>query len=376
LYKGSDFSSNWVISDTMRGLGVGDQKRLFPNTSAEEGNASNLKITSTGFSFSTSGPLNFIYVAIRRGPMRVPTTGTSVFSPLAVTNSTSTFNTTGFPIDLQFQSLRAGLTGNAQVVDRLRGLSSDTSDSAARFSGTSSTNAESSPGFGTNFNNTGFATAGAWSNVAMAYWNFRRAPSFFDEVCYTGTGSAQTLAHNLAAVPELIITKNRTASNVWYTYTQTTGATKYLRLNTVDAEATGANVWNNTAPTSTQFTVGSSLSFSSGDGFVAYLFASAPGVSKVGTYTGTGTLTTINCGFTGGARFVLIKKTSNVGSWFVWDTARGMVSGTDPSLRLNVTDAEVNGDSIYSVATGFQLLASPFEGVNTNGDTYVFLAIA
>jgi hypothetical protein len=53
-----------------------------------------------------------------------------------------------------------------------------------------------------------------------------------------------------------------------------------------------------------------------------------------------------------------------------------MISGTDPSLRLNVTDAEVNGDSIYSVATGFQLLASPVENVNINGDTYIFLAIA
>jgi hypothetical protein len=172
----------------------------------------------------------------------------------------------------------------------------------------------------------------------------------------------------------MMIVKNRGASTNWYVYTATVGNTAALYLDGVGAPTTSAVFWNNTSPTSTQFTVGS---FPSGAGnYVAHLFATCPGVSKVGSYTATGTLTTINCGFTGGARFVLIRKTSGAGSWFIWDAVRGMVSGTDPSLRLNVTDAEVNGNSVYSVATGFQLQASPFEGINTNGDTYIFLAIA
>jgi hypothetical protein len=185
------------------------------------------------------------------------------------------------------------------------------------------------------------------------------------------------LTHNLAATPELIITKNRTQGNIWYTYSQTIGATKFLRLNTTDAEATGANVWNNTAPTSTQFTVGSSLSFSSGDGFVAYLFASCPGVSKVFNFTGNGSSQTINCGFTGGARFVMIKRTDSTGNWYVWDTARGIVAGNDPHLSLNSTAAEVtSNDTIDTDSTGFVVNQVAATNVNVNAATYIGLAIA
>jgi hypothetical protein len=222
-------------------------------------------------------------------------------------------------------------------------------------------------------------SAGSVNASANSYanWVFSRAPSFFDEVCYTGTGSAQTLTHNLGATPELIITKNRTQGNVWYTYSQTIGATKYLRLNTTDAEATGTNVWNNTAPTSTQFTVGSSGSFASGDGFVAYLFATCAGVSKVGSYTGTATTKQIDCGFTGGARFVLIKKTSGTGSWYVWDSARGIVSGNDPYLLLNSTAAEVtNTDYIDTYSAGFEISSTAPSEINENGGSFIFLAIA
>jgi len=148
-------------------------------------------------------------------------------------------------------------------------------------------------------------------------------------------------------------------------------------LDTNIAASAFSGIWNDTAPTSTQFTLGNYVQVNqSGATYVAYLFATCPGVSKVGSYTGNATLTTINCGFTGGARFVLIKRTNTSGSWFVWDTARGMVSGTDPALYLNSTSAEYNANSVYSIATGFQLLASPAEAINNSGDTYIFLAIA
>jgi hypothetical protein len=108
---------------------------------------------------------------------------------------------------------------------------------------------------------------------------------------------------------------------------------------------------------------------------VAYLFATCAGVSKVGSYTGTGATQTISCGFTGGARFVLVKRTDSTGDWYVWDTARGMVSGTDPSLLLNSTAAEVNANSIYTATGGFQIVSTA-SGINTNGASYIFLAIA
>jgi hypothetical protein len=110
--------------------------------------------------------------------------------------------------------------------------------------------------------------------------------------------------------------------------------------------------------------------------YVAYLFATLAGVSKVGSYTGTAATQTINCGFTAGARFVMIKSTNNASDWWVWDTARGMVAGTDPSLAFNTTNPEYNFNSVYTATTGFQLLASPAQSVNNSGETYIFLAIA
>ena len=125
----------------------------------------------------------------------------------------------------------------------------------------------------------------------------------------------------------------------------------------------------------TTFTTYSTNFSGSGTNYVAYLFATLAGVSYVGSYTGTGTTQQINCGFTGGARFVMIKRTDNFGDWYVWDTARGMVSGTDPSLLLNTTAAEVNANSIYTTSVGFQIVSTA-SGINASGGNYIYLAIA
>ena len=104
-------------------------------------------------------------------------------------------------------------------------------------------------------------------------------------------------------------------------------------------------------------------------------FASCPGVSKVGSYSGTGATQTINCGFTGGARFVLIKRTDSTGGWYAWDTARGMISGTDPYILLNTNTAEVNANNVYTTGVGFQIVGTG-AGINASGGTYIYLAIA
>jgi len=115
----------------------------------------------------------------------------------------------------------------------------------------------------------------------------------------------------------------------------------------------------------------------SGYTYVAYLFATCPGVSKVGSYTGTGALQTINCGFTGGARWVMIKRTDSTGDWYVYDSARGISSGTDPYLALNSNAAQVTGTNyVDTTSVGFQVTAAAPAGLNANGGTYIFLAIA
>ena len=131
-------------------------------------------------------------------------------------------------------------------------------------------------------------------------------------------------------------------------------------------------------PTSTTFQVESNQNQNgSGNTYVAYLFATCAGVSKVGSYTGNGTTQTIDCGFTGGARFVLIKRTDSTSGWYVYDTARGMTVLTDPYLFLNNTDAEsATLGSVTTVSTGFALNSTILAAINVSAGTYIFLAIA
>ena len=116
----------------------------------------------------------------------------------------------------------------------------------------------------------------------------------------------------------------------------------------------------------------------SGQNFICHLFASQPGVSKVGTYSGTGSDINIDCGFDAGARFVMIKRTGGPGDWYVWDSVRGITSGNDPYTTINTTNvAQVtNTDYIDPLNAGFTVTSSAPQGLNASGNTYLFLAIA
>jgi hypothetical protein len=209
-------------------------------------------------------------------------------------------------------------------------------------------------------------------------WTFGRAPGFFDEVCYSGTGAATTVTHNLTAVPELMIIKARNSTFNWTV--KRNASLDYAVLNSTQAFAGGfeAALWNSTEPTSSVFSLGTNASVNgSGYTYVAYLFATVAGVSKVGTYTGTGTTLQINCGFTAGSRFVLIKRTDSTGDWYVWDSARGIVAGNDPYLFLNSTAAEVTGtDYVDTFASGFEISSTAPAAINASGGSFIFLAIA
>jgi hypothetical protein len=379
LMKVSTTGGGWQLADVMRGMSQTQINQLVPNTSAIEGSVSGNYWfpTATGFQLANawgSVSQTYIYIAIRRGPMKVPTVGTSVFSPTAANNPTDTKNTTNFPIALQLGKYR-NIVSNILAEDRLRGIST-TSTSSGQTLRTNTTNAEDVVAWTRGWDNTGFLTPVAYASTSTILWNFQRAPGFFDEVCYTGTGSAQNVTHNLGVVPELIIVKGRPSVENWAVYSSALANTEYLVLNTTAAKATGATRWNSTTPTSSVFSIGTATEVNtSSDTYVAYLFATCPGVSKVGSYSGTGATQTIDCGFTGGARFVLIKRTNSTGDWYVWDTARGMIAGTDPSLLLNSDAAEVNANSVYTTGVGFQIVSTA-AGINASGGTYIFLAVA
>jgi len=387
LIKRADASgTDWTISDNMRGLSVVQNTAvLVPNSAAAESstavqfspNATGFQLISAGATYNQNAG-TYIYIAIRRGPMKVPTSGTSVFYPTTRSGTSADATVTGasFPPDLLINATRTGGYYGETFLDRLRGpsawlysssiqLEQSASDGLISFNMNGvSIGADTNVGF---INNTG---------VNYAPWMFGRAPSFCDVVCYTGTGVARTVNHNLSVAPELMIVKVRSTTNDWAVYSSGIANTEYLLLDTISAKQTNVNFWNSTSPTASVFTVGTrgevnTLSAT----YVAYLFATCPGVSKVGSYTGTGATQTINCGFTGGARFVLIKRTDSTGGWYVWDTARGMVSGTDPSLLLNDNNSEVNANSVYTTGVGFQIVSTA-AGINASGGSYIFLAVA
>ena len=384
LYKASTTAQNWYIQDVMRGMPnpSANAAMLFPNLSNAESTDSKLAPTATGF-FSgnamLSGSQTYIYIAIRRGPMRTPTSGTSVFSPVVRTGTGSaTTVSAGFPPDWGLCQGTATTIGN-QVQDRLRGatLGLRTQTDAAETS--SATDALTA--FGQNGINVGAGTTSSyWNNSGVAYVNYflRRAPGFFDVVCYTGTGSARTVSHNLGVAPKLLIVKRRSTANSWFVYEESTGNTKYLSLNGSGAADTSSTVWNDTSPTASVFSLGTNgAGNANNETYVAYLFATVAGVSKVGSYTGNGSNQTINCGFTAGSRFVMIKRTDSTGDWLVADTARGIVSGNDPLLRLNSTAAEVTTlDWIDPDNSGFVINQETTANANVNSASYIFLAIA
>ena len=369
----------WYIHDNMRGLSNTTTAYLEANTSGAEvtGGSASVTATATGFRvsgtsiFGSSG-YNLIYLAIRRGPMKVPTDATKVFAPYAGSDASAI--TTGFPVDLVMNGSRTGNGNNYVTGCRLLGKN---------ICKTSSTAAEATFLQDDTWTSNTSVKPTVFSDTSANVFSFRRAPGFFDVVCYTGTGSATTVAHNLGVAPELVIFKKRTGTGLsfWFTYVKSLGSNTGLILNYDSSQpgvGTDNGLLNNTIPTTSVFTVGThSTTNASGDTYVAYLFATCPGVSKIGSYTGTGTTKQIDCGFASGARFVLIKRTDSTGSWYVWDTARGLVSGNDPYLLLNSTAAEVtNTDYIDPYSAGFEISSTAPAEINANGGSFIFLAIA
>lgn len=402
MTKGVDVATQWVIQDSMRGMyenGIsGSGVYLFANLPNQENPAAapGARPAATGFKFSQGAypDKQFIYIAIRRGPMKIPTDATKVFTPATFstgsgTNQTITANA---PADLALL-ISNPVNQFHYFANRLAGSS--------RTLRSTSTNSESTTltDLPTPTNNDAFNKAQKSFLVEgsnQTYWNatasgtnsiglFTRAPNFFDVVFYTGTSAVQTVSHNLTVAPELMIFKARNTLGSWpvyFDFSSTNMSRMYLEATNAAVNATYAafspgNI--SSQPSSTSFSLGTTAGEVNtlNTNYVAYLFATCPGVSKVGSYTGTGTTKQVDCGFTGGARFVLIKRTDDTGAWYVWDSARGIIAGDDPYILLNSTAAEVtNTDYVDTYSAGFEISSTAPAAINASGGTFIFLAIA
>ena len=199
--------------------------------------------------------------------------------------------------------------------------------------------------------------------------------SGFSIVSYTGTGANATVGHGLGVAPKMVILKSRANAYNWGVYHASIGATKYLRLNSTNAEATSSAYFQDTAPTSTFITLGSDLNINDSGNMIAYCFAEKQGYSKFGSYTGNGNAdgTFIYTGFK--PAFLLIKRIQHSTSWQIQDNQRLGYNVNESSLFPDTNGAEGGGKGIDILSNGFKLRSTSGAN-NSSGDTFIYMAFA
>jgi hypothetical protein len=373
MVKSTTASDKWTMYDTMRGIITGrDGYRLWANEpSAESGYNNSIDVTPTGFkkmsALSNESGESYIYMAIRR-PNRPAAEfePDELFNTTAVTQDGKPSAVTNFPVDLGIMRNYGGAEVS-YVNDRLRGH--------ARLN-TAATDAEvaGSAAFVLDYNNGYLETT--WDTSSYSAWSWRRAPGFFDVVAYEGNGQAgREVPHSLGVAPEMMWIKARDESVDWPVYSKDLEVSEALYLSLAMARET-ETFWNNTRPTAEGFSLDANRRTNSASNtYIAYLFASVPGICDIGTYTGNGGNVDVDCGFTNGARFVLIKRTDAAGDWMVFDTLRGISESNSKMLCLNTTAAQVGGQGyIAPYSKGFR--AALADTTTILDAEYIYMAIA
>jgi len=369
MFKLSNATDPWVMLDNMRGVsGAGsNDPRLQANSDVAEAGGEIMQFNATGFTPLTADAKvngsgkSYVYMAIRRGPLAAPDDATKVFGMQDYTGG-GDGPVTGFVTDMSILGQRAGGNDKFYVGSRLTGT---------KALNTTSTAAEANQA-----NQIFDRMDGAWNGNVSTYmlWGWKRAPSYFDVVCHNTGSSATQIKHNLGVTPELAIYRNRSGDD-WNVISVANGVVK---LNSTDAAFGSGNGTyldkSYGANASATHINGAGLTGNNVD-LIIYLFASLSGISKIGVYTGNGSSQNIDCGFSSGARFVLIKRTDTSEGWKVHDSVRGIVAGDDPFLELNNTNAENSSfDLVDPYSGGFAV--NNYAGWNASGGTYLFYAIA
>ena len=399
IVKNIDSVEPWVMVDSMRGWAnqssgtAPNAVSLKANSTSNESAYNNWGPTSTGWELDLNNreidqnEQKYIYIAIRRpdGLVGKPAeVGTDVFAMDDTANSSAPRFTSGFPVDFS-------LTRNPTVTGTWESWHTGARLLQGTYQLSATPNTWSAGGnFQYDYNDGMFLGSG-WGGYMS--WMWKRGAGF-DTVAYTGTGdgsnsgpntTSQILSHSLGRPPEMIWVKCRSTGYNWYVYhSGQNGGTNpqnyYLRLNHSDAEQESVApydnaVWNNTAPTSTHFSLGPINDVNANNvTYIAMLFASVDGISKVGYFDGSNSDLTITTGFS--PRFLIVKAASTTGQWNVLDTTRGWASGNDPYLKLNSTAAQIGSyDNGAPTATGFTL-AGNNGGFNVSGVKYIYYAHA
>ena len=217
------------------------------------------------------------------------------------------------------------------------------------------------------------------SGTGKAYSYSVSTTAGFSIVKYIGNGTAgHTIPHHLGVAPKMIIVKSIAAVQSWIVLPPTiTGYDKDMKLE--DNTALGnSDVWNNTAPSSTVFSVGTNTNMNDNNAtFISYSFAEKQGYSKFGTYIGNGNADGrfVYTGFK--PAFIIVKRTDNSGDWQLMDNKRDSINVMDTNLFPNSADADTASNTYDTdfISNGFK-----FRGTsgarNGSGMSYIYMAFA
>ena len=381
MVKNSSATGGWQVMDSMRGIVTGgNDGRLQWNVTDAEGSVGFVDLTPTGFQVTSTGSnmntnnATYIYMAIRRGPLAAPTDATKVFAidTYDTTTGDSTGYDTTFTVDMVIQALNKNTTTGWRVNSRLTGIN---------YLKTNATDAEATNASSHTFDTqTGFRVDSGTDANDIAYM-WKRAPSYFDVCTFLGNNTSRSIIHNLTVSPEMIWCKQRDGTREWFVFHKDLTSGNGLRLNSNTTEEGGP--WESMTSTTFGINNGSDVN-QNNTNYIAYLFATLAGVSKVGSYTGDGTTDGskfIDCGFTNGPSFVIIKiyDGEDANNWFVFDSVRGIVAGSETRLFLNSTLAESAAlDYIDPHSSGFFVgcASNTRNSTNVSGSKYIFYAIA
>ena len=289
-----------------------------------------------------------------------------------------TFDDTDTDMEPDFVMLKGrDVVAGLNVHDSVRGVNKQlyTNTSDAEETLTTTLTAFNSDGFSLGSN----GNANSDTKLFVAWCWKETADAGFDIVSYTGNATARTISHNLSAVPHWMVVKNRGSDVNWTVYHhKNTSApeTDRLLLNTDAATGDSDAEWNDTAPTSSVFSVGTGDSPNKdGDAIIAYLWSGKQGFSKFGSYTGNNNADGA-FEFTGfRPAFVLIKNSTDSADWTINDIARDPHNVNNLRLFPNDNKVESSGSlSMDMLSNGFKLRST--DSGNNGPQTYIYAAFA
>lgn len=394
-----DSTYDWIVLDSLRTM---SPSNLQPMTRINGTDGELLQdpilLTSRGFRIRQNGRLanyastnsaDYVYIAVRRS-MKTANNVDEVFKVTRPNEPYSNQPTirTPFKVDMVIETTAASSAFPNIFLNSRKTTNFDT-----RISGTSTYGNKTQAYQDFDFVD-GYAdiASGLSTSNDYTFYLWKRAPKFYDHVNWyiNSTASSYTIEHDLQAVPEMIImhevsdyTSTPTNDQNFYVYHKglfTNPEQNYLLLNSNAALQQSINAWNDTPPTATSFQVGSFGGSGTEKTYYAHLFSTLPGVSKVGSYVGNGVNLAIDCGFSNGASFVMIRRAhgTSTNNWLLIDNVNGYNTSSDTVRYFNDAGSDRTDNILEYYSGGFRvtLATGGMDDHNLNGATYIYYAIA